>query len=243
MQRRLVDPHRQVGAFGAEPVDDCARDALEERPELGGLDRLELPQRLTMLLRLDDDRAGPERADAVLGAPRRASRRSVPPGSGTRPAVVSQREAALDVSYGADYEVAKLPEVTATVSRGRHRRPEQARDLGERFGRSARGRACDSRRRRRTSSPRTAAPAHRHRVLRSRRARRAPTRSSPATVVASTTTGSIRSTFAAPERGGRIRLEQRAPGGATRTSHSTRRVRREAGAGDARPVRRVAYAP
>jgi hypothetical protein len=101
VQRRLVDPHRQIGALGAQAADDRAREKPEEGPELRRLDGFELPERLTVLLRLDDDGAGSEWADAVLGAPRRRLR-DQSAGNRNAPRRRVAGQATVDVRYGGD---------------------------------------------------------------------------------------------------------------------------------------------
>jgi len=101
VQRRLVDPHRQIRALRAESVHDCARHELEERTELGGLYGLQLPQRLAMVLGLDDDGSHPERADAMLGAPGRGLG-DQPTWDRDAPGGRIAGQAAFDVRYGAD---------------------------------------------------------------------------------------------------------------------------------------------
>jgi hypothetical protein len=101
VQRRLVDPHRQIRTLRAESAHDRARQELEEGTELGGLYGLQLPQRLAMVLGFDDDGSDPERADAMLGAPRRRLG-DQPTRDRDAPGGRIAGQAAFDVGYGAD---------------------------------------------------------------------------------------------------------------------------------------------
>jgi len=64
-----VGPEADIDLLGAKGLGDRGRDPSQQRPELGRLVLVEIGDVENVALRLDDQRADPERADAMLDHP------------------------------------------------------------------------------------------------------------------------------------------------------------------------------